>query len=168
MTIIDIVIIFWVAGSLISGVRMGFVYKMGTLIGFMIGLSVASRYTPTLAEQFAGGPITTAVIFLAILGLVSKLFGALAFVADKVFKFIAIIPFLKTFNRVLGGLISVVLTCALISSGLFIADKFSNGGEVSEQIHQSSVAITLMRLSVFYEPFLSDKLEDFYFEESGE
>ncbi len=162
MTLLDIGILIWLAVSLISGLKMGFIYKSGTCIGFLIGLVLASRWTPFLAQEWDAGPVFTAVIFLILLGLISKLFGLVAIAVNKLFKIVALLPFLKTFNRVFGGIISVFVTSFIISSGLFIADTFSDGGDVSDYIHQSDLAESTMKLSIFIQPLLSEKMEDFY------
>ncbi|MFH1426742.1 MAG: CvpA family protein [Candidatus Kerfeldbacteria bacterium] len=161
MNWLDIIIIVWLATSLISGVKAGFVYEVATLIGFFVGLWFASTWTPTVAEWFGGSPIQTAIVFIAILMFIANLFGLVGWIANKMFKIIAIIPFLKTFNRLLGGILSVIISCFIISAGLFVVDAHSDGGRASEYILESGASRSLLTLSVFYVPFLSDSLEDY-------
>ncbi len=161
MNWLDIVLIVWLTSSVITGVRLGFVYKFGSLIGLVIGMFLASAWTPDIAEPLGGGAIATAGVFLIILGLLSKFFGLFAKIIDKLFKFVTLIPGLKTMNRVLGGLIGLLITVIIASAGLYIADEFSGGDEISETIEASQVGSTLERLSVFYGPFLSSSLEEY-------
>jgi len=98
---------------------------------------------------------------LVILSIVSKLFGVLAWLIDKVFKLLSIIPFLKTFNRVLGGLLSVVITIFVISAVSFVANAFSHNGTVSTTVNQSVVASSVMPLSVLYAPLIADSLDSY-------
>lgn len=158
---LDIVLIVWLAASLISGARAGFIYKLGTFVGFIAGVWLSSRWTPEIAPSFGSGPVVTVVVFLVMVSLVSKLFGLAAWIVDKVFKVIAIIPFLKTFNRVLGGLLGVFITMFLISAGVYVADLFSRGGSVSQTIDQSRVARGLGSFSFVYAPFIADSLEQY-------
>ncbi|PJA94098.1 MAG: hypothetical protein CO132_00170, partial [Candidatus Kerfeldbacteria bacterium CG_4_9_14_3_um_filter_45_8] len=103
--ILNIIIIVWLGISLFSGLKLGFVYKAGTTIGFIFGVWLSSRWTPGVASWLGGSPLTVALVFLFFLSIMSKLFGGVAWLLDKVFKILALLPGLKSFNRVLGGLL---------------------------------------------------------------
>ncbi|OGY85888.1 MAG: hypothetical protein A2233_00130 [Candidatus Kerfeldbacteria bacterium RIFOXYA2_FULL_38_24] len=156
---LDILIIIWLGISLYSGLKMGFIYKAATTIGFFCGLWVASRYTPELAQKWHLGPWQMPFIFLLLMSLVSRVFGLAGWLINKLFHLVAILPFLKTFNRVLGGVLSLGLSCFVISSVLYVADIYAP--QSIDPVMQKSIAgRNLLKLSIFYKPFLSAKLDD--------
>ncbi|MBI2411138.1 MAG: CvpA family protein [Candidatus Kerfeldbacteria bacterium] len=167
MTTLDIALILWLTLSFFSGFRMGFIYKAGTVIGFGIGIIFASQYTPLLVGVHTS-PLKTAAVFFLILSLVSKCCGLIAWFINKLFNIIAIIPFLKTFNRLLGGVLGVMLSCFIASSVLFIAQSVVENQDmpgtsgIGTAIAKSTVSQRLLKLSIFYQPLLSEKLEDFF------
>lgn len=173
MQFLDIILIVLLAAALVSGIKRGFVYKIGTFVGLLLGIWFASRWTPFVTELFGGSVVMTIIVFLFILSLVSKLFGIVAWFIDKVFKIVALIPFLTTFNRVLGGILGVVTMSFILSATLYLAEAVSSAenvqqsaeqleqdNSISSVIHDSQTAQALLQLSVFYEPLLSEKLND--------
>lgn len=156
---LDVVILVWLAASLVSGLRMGFIYKVATIVGYFFGLWLASRYSAVLAEKWHLGPLQMPTVFFLILSTTSKIFGIAGFLFNKAFHLVARIPFIQTFNRVLGGALSVLLTMFIISSVLFIAQQYSPTNSISSTIAKSPLASGLVRLSVFYKPLLSEKLD---------
>ncbi len=169
MNWLSIIIFVWLALSFWSGLKTGFVYKAGTVIGFIAGLWFASRWTPGIAYFFGGGPITIAVVFLIILSLLSKLFGLGAWTLDKVFKILTIIPFLKTFNRIFGGMLSILISCFIISTGLFIVNSMATvagAKNITTIIEKSTIAASLLELKGVYKPLLSNTLSEYLDEAS--
>jgi len=155
------ILVLWLVVSLISGLRMGFVYKAGNLIGLIIGLYVASRFTPTIAPWFGGGVGALLSTFFLLLSLTSKLFSIVAWGADKLFSIARLLPFVSTANRMLGGLLSLAISTVFLSSLLYVLSSQSLSTTLQRTVDESSVAARLTSLSIFYKPILSHKLEDY-------
>lgn len=178
MNWLDWVIIIWLALSLVSGLRMGFIYKVGSLAGLLVGIWVASRFVAnSMASAEAIGIFRIVGTFLVVLAVVRFGFSCAAWLVNKIFHLVAIIPGLKSFNRLLGGVLSVVVSVFMISVILFITntaaqnlilnkanllDKIGvveRAEKVSREISKSSLSSSLLKLSVFYQPLISSRLD---------
>jgi uncharacterized membrane protein required for colicin V production len=140
---------------------MGFVYKAGNLIGLILGIWVASRYMPVVSGWFGGGVGASISAFFILLSLTSKLFSIIAWLIDKAFSIVRIIPFVTTFNRVLGAVLSVGITAIFLSVMLYVFQSLPISTEAQKTVTESSVAQSLISLSIFYKPILSHKLLDY-------
>jgi uncharacterized membrane protein required for colicin V production len=161
MNWLDIILIIWLISSLFSGFKMGFIYKLGSLIGLVAGLWVSSRFTPSVATWFGGGVFASMSAFFFLLSLTSHLFGLLAWGADKLFSIVRIIPFVTTINRALGAVLSVVVTAFFLSASLYVLSALPIQTGLESTIAESRIAQAVLKLSVLYKPVLSSKLEDY-------
>lgn len=159
MNWLDVIIIVWIIWSLFSGLKMGFIYKSASILGYVVGLWVASRYTPQLAEHWNLSALQLPTLFFLIMAAISKAFGLLAWIVDKIFKIVPLFPFLKTFNRVLGGLLGMVLAVFMASSLIYFANTYAPTDMVKNTITDSAIATRLLKLSIFYKPLISEKMD---------
>jgi len=115
MNILDWVIIGWLAIAFITGARLGLVYRVGHIVGLGLGVYLAVEYYDVVAG-WVGDSITANITAFIILFVgVAELAGIAAVLLDKFFHILSWIPFLKTANIVLGGLLSALTHCAIIS-----------------------------------------------------
>lgn len=177
MTLLDWFLIVWLLSSLISGLRFGLIAKLGALLGLVVGIYLASKWTANSLGDPNINIFGIGAKFLLILGVTRLAFGWIGWIVGKIFNLIAIIPGLKTMNRLLGGLLSVLVTSFMISSLLFFV--YTIGGHLVKQkgtvldkgnvvtraesavkiIDNSRSAASFMKLSVFYKPLLWGKME---------
>lgn len=148
---LDIVLLVWLLVALVMGTRAGFVYAAGRLIGLIVGVWLAGRWTPQLSSAFGTNTVTAVIIFLVLLSLLTKLGGLLAWVADKFFRILTIIPFLKTFNKVFGGVLGLLISIIIISIGVLGVQLFASETVVSETVSESAVASTIGEWSHLYD-----------------
>jgi membrane protein required for colicin V production len=113
MPLVDIIIIIILALFVWKGVRLGLIESLGGILGLFIGVFLASRYY----EQFAAilKPILLnseilgkVVGFLLIFIIVNRGVALIFWIVDKIFHIIAIIPFLKSINHLLGGIFGLL------------------------------------------------------------
>lgn len=161
MNWLDVILVLWLISSAISGLRMGLVYKLGTLVGLIAGLWISSRYTPSVATWLGGGVFASISAFFLLLSITTKIFGLLAWSADTLFSIVRIIPFVTTVNRVLGAALSVVISALFLSASLYVLQALPISTSLDTTIEESGVSKGLLKLTVFYKPLLSEKLEDY-------
>ena len=153
---LDIIFIIWLACSALGGFKMGFVYKLGSLIGLIISIYLAVRWTPGVIEYFGWGVFATITVFLILLSLLSKLFGIIAWGIDKIFHIAYIIPFLKTFNRLLGAALGVVVTILIISAGIALTNVFDFYQPLQRALNSSFVVPYIQSATQFLLPYLKE------------
>lgn len=122
MSLVNIIMLLTVLGFAGAGFSRGFIRTLASLIGMVFAVIVTAQiYIPVtqwlLPDSWTEAFWIQMVAFLILLGIASKLIGLLVGVVGKVFDVIAAIPFVKTFDRLLGivfGLIEGVLVVAAV------------------------------------------------------
>lgn len=147
---LDVFLLFWLLIALYMGTRAGFVYATGRLIGLALGVWLAGRWTPGLASAFGSHAVITVIVFLILLSLITTLGGLLAWVVDKFFHILTIIPFLKTFNKVFGGILGVCISAIIISMGVLAVQLFATHTAIATTVAESRIATTIGNWSRVY------------------
>lgn len=141
---------------------MGLIYKLGSLVGLVVGIWIASRLTASAAESIGVGALRMASIFFLILAAVRMVFGWAAYFVQKVFNIVAIIPGLKLMNRVLGAFLSTLSSLIVISTVLFIAHSFAATDTIQRTLDESLLGSQLLKVSIVAQPFFSDRLQTLF------
>lgn len=160
MTIFDFILLFVWAGFLFYGLFFGFIRTLGSLLGVIIGAWLAGLlYLDifNLVEPWFFGldNLGKIIVFLVLFLIIVKLVSLAVSVADRAFDIISIIPFLKTINRLLGGILGFfegVVVLGLALYGLALVSSFS--GTVGGWLVNSQVAYWLIKIIGLIVPFL--------------
>jgi membrane protein required for colicin V production len=108
MNILDWIIIGVLLFYLVSGFRAGFILKIGSLLGLILGIIIAGRNYQTVSGWFGGSILWDIAAFILIMVLVSVIVGFVAMVVNKIYNFAAIIPGFKLVNRLGGAIVGVI------------------------------------------------------------
>ncbi len=115
MNILDWAIVIWLVVAFLSGAKLGLVYRIGHFVGLVVGIWLAFTYGGEIVAWFGGGIYTTITVVLVLISGVSALGGILAKTLDKVFGIFSWIPFLRTANAILGGILSLIINIVVLS-----------------------------------------------------
>lgn len=115
MTWFEWILLAWLGIAILIGWRAGFIFTAGSLLGFLASLWVSKHYGGLVAEWAGGGAWGSVLSSVGVVLVVTKLGGLAALIIDKFAKITYIIPFVKTFNRLLGAVLSLV-THGLVAS----------------------------------------------------
>ncbi len=147
--IVNIGVVIIIVGSLLLGVKKGFIKQFLELLSFIVALLVAVLYSPVLARYFPIYRMNTVAIHISslerivnyrlnsIIWFVILFIGVslLLIVVKLLINTLGELPVLKIFNRFLGGcfgvvngVIIVVIISLMLSSAFFI-----NGKEIKEK-----------------------------------
>ncbi|PKL72406.1 hypothetical protein CVV26_01940 [Candidatus Kuenenbacteria bacterium HGW-Kuenenbacteria-1] len=159
MSLIDVIIIIVLLLFLIAGFRLGFIRSIGALIGFIVGIFVATFYYDVLANLFlplflGNLKIAQIISFIFILVLASSLVGFIFHIIDRVFKIVAIVPFLKTFNNFIGGIFSLIEGVLILGIILYLF-----GSYFQQFLINSTIAPILIKMAGILIPFLPEGLK---------
>jgi len=164
MVIADFIIILFLAAFLVYGWKSGLISVIGRIAGIFIGAFIAGQYYTEVAAYFAkisfgSDMLQNAIGFIVLFGISSQLVGLIFYSLDKVFNAVAIIPGLKSINRLGGAVLGVVEGVLVISVVLYIAYLFPFSSVLDEFIHGSEWAHFFIGLSNIIGPFIPDSLE---------
>jgi membrane protein required for colicin V production len=163
MSALDIIILFVLALFIWKGIRMGLIESVGGIIGLFVGAFMAGRYYGQAAEMlkgllFGSEMLATILGFLLVFIVVNRAVALLFWVVDKIFNIIAIIPFLKTFNRMLGGLFGLIEGLLFMGIIIFFLLLLPFTGSVDRAVSDSRFAGIFATVGKLADPFLPDQL----------
>ncbi len=146
MTLFDIILIIIIAMFGVNGFRSGALRTIGSVVGFIAGLTIANRYYGDIATWIApmiGGQVLLAkvIVYPLLVVVISKVIGLLCWLVGKMFGFI---PLLGTFNLVIGAFIGALEATLILGLALTLLVRYPSISVVTEEVSRSSVAPQLM------------------------
>lgn len=146
MTLFDIVLILIIAMFGVAGFRSGALRTIGSVVGFIVGLTIANRYYGDIANWAApmiGGQLLLAkvIVYPLLVVVISKVIGLAFWLVGKIFGFI---PLLGTFNLVIGAFIGILEATLILGLALTLLMRYPSISVVTEEVSRSSVAPQLM------------------------
>ena len=159
MNIVDISLLVALGGFILYGFWFGIIHMVGALLGVVVGAVAAGRLYLPVANWIAplvGGNLNLAKIigFTIVFILVNKLVGLLFWFIEKIFKFISVIPFLKTFNRLLGAALGLLEGTLVLGLVVYFASRFPVSAVSQTLMGDSSVAHALLPVGSILAPLL--------------
>lgn len=164
MTTLDLIILITLFGFLWFGFWFGLIHALGGLVGTVAGAWLAGHFYASLAapiEQLFSyqGPWLKLASFLGIFILANRLVGFGFYLFDKSFAFLIRLPFLKTIDRMAGGILGIVEGALVIGLTLFlITNHLSMPEIVSAAISASRVAFGLQAFALILVPLLPEAI----------
>ena len=165
MSFIDIVILVALAGFVWKGVKLGLIEAIGGIIGLFVGAYMAGLYYDEAATMLKGlllGSETLAVIlgFLLVFIVVNRAIAIIFWLIDRIFHIIAIIPGLKTLNRLLGGIFGLLEGLLFIGIIVYVLSFFPLTDGLSKSVEKSKFSGVMATVGKISDPFLPDSLKN--------
>lgn len=165
MSIFDVVLIIVLFGFIFYGLFFGFIRTLGGLIGVFVGAFLASRFYLSVsdwADQWFFGyyNLGKIAVFFILFSLISKLTSFAFYFIDRIFNIISIIPFLKTFNRLLGAILGFLTGSLCLGLFVYVASRYSLVGNwLGDNLVNSQVAPFFLKFGDFLVPLLPEILK---------
>ncbi len=130
MSVFDTILLFILAGFIFYGLFFGLIRTIGAFLGVIVAAFLASHFYLMIAQWltpffFGYNNLGKVLVFIFLFALVNRLVGFLFYLLDKTFNFFAIIPFLKTFNRLGGALLGFITGSLSIGLVLYVASRYA-------------------------------------------
>lgn len=159
MSYVDLAILVLLGGFTLFGLWFGVIHMVGSIVGLVAGAVVSGWYYDPVAHWFAGwlgGSLNfwRFVSVFIVYVLVNRAVGLIFWIIEKIFKFISVIPFLKTFNRLLGaglGLIEGTFVCGL---AVWFAARLPFSASFTAALTASPMAKALVGVGAVLAPLL--------------
>lgn len=149
MPIFDVILFVILTIFTVWGFFFGFIQSFGSLTGLILGVFIANKYYLILTNWLSFIPISETAIkiiaFFTILILISKLTGLAFYFIDKFFHLISIIPFLKTINRISGGILGLIEGLLIIGAFLYVIHNYSISLLPAEMLSDSKLTPILLK-----------------------
>lgn len=160
MSIFDTTLLIILSGFVFYGLFFGLIRTIGSLLGAVIGAVLASRFYLVVFEMvepvFLGRDnVGKVIVFIVLFSLINRLVGFAFYLLDKMFGFISIIPFLKTFNRLGGAILGFVTGGVFLGMIIYVSSKYSFIEHwFGKWLVDSEMAPFLLKFVDFLLPFL--------------
>lgn len=149
MPIFDIILLIILVLCVAWGLSLGFVGALGYVVGLIVGIISAGQFYPIVTTYISpyipivSENIINILSFFVVLSVISKL---VSFIIDRIFGLISIIPFVKTFNRLLGALLGLIGGVIVTGALIYMMSRFPIATFFEEMITNSKLAPTLLML----------------------
>lgn len=163
MLIADIVILLIIALFVWKGVRMGLIESFGGIIGVFAGAFFAGRYYELGADLiarflFGSQSLAKILAFVLIFIIINRACALIFHLVGQVFNVIAIIPFLKTFNRLLGGILGLVEGLIFVGVLVLFLNSIPLTIGIQEKVSKSKFNSSLKVVGKIAIPLLPDSI----------
>lgn len=164
MLLLDIVIVIVIVGFVFKGLKLGLIEAIGGIVGIIVGIIAANYYYAGVADWLYGF-IKNALVcgvggYLLTFIVANRLVVLVFHIINKMFNIIAIIPFLKAFNHLLGAVFGLIEGALIIGIILYIITILPFGEKLISPETSSKFAPQLIKLGSMVEPFLPERLKE--------
>ncbi len=164
MTFLDLILILAVFAFVLAGLWFGLVHTLGALIGTVLSVLVAGRYYDAWGKAAAGiffgnVNLSRTIMFVVIMILVNRLIGLVFWIIEKIFKVVSVIPLMKTFNSIFGGLLGFGEGVFVVGGALYIAARYPITATFGASLSNSSVGLWLLHAFGILVPLLPEAVK---------
>jgi len=160
---LDLVLLITLGGFVLAGFWFGIIHMAGALLGMVAGVWVAGHYNGAVTDWLANitgwnANFLRIAAFVLTYAIAARLVGFAMLLVQKVFDFISIIPFLKTFNRLLGAALGFLEGALAIGLALYFASRFPINAEFTTLLAASIYAPRFQIVGSILTPLLPDAI----------
>lgn len=157
----ELALLIMLGGFVLYGLWFGLIHAFGALVGVIAGAFIAGRlFEPvagTLIWLFGGNSnLAKIVVFFFLFVIVNRLVGFGFSLVERVFKIIAIIPFLTSINRLAGAVFGFLEGSLVLGGALMLATAFPVSDALTQAITTSRIAAYLLSIASIIIPLLPE------------
>jgi uncharacterized membrane protein required for colicin V production len=141
------------------GFKKGFLESLGSIIGIIVAVIIASRYFPVVATWFGDSNFSKVIAFILIFSVSIKIVSLMFWVFGKIFRIITILPFVSSFDKLLGLILGLVEGIFVLSVILHFLLKYPLNDWLLWQMSISSVASVLLVIGSVFVPLFPEALK---------
>ncbi|MFA6130752.1 MAG: CvpA family protein [Patescibacteria group bacterium] len=141
LEVIDIILVVLFALFALAGFHYGFIRTAGSLAGLILGVLGGSYLVSWLADRF--GALQTGwgsiLLFIVTILCISSIVSWLVELLDELVDILSIIPFLKTINKILGGIVGFLEGVIALLAIAYLAESYLPEGFLRASIMGSQI-----------------------------
>lgn len=163
MSFFDLVLVIIIGGFGLFGLWFGLVHTLGSLLGTIAGVYLASRFYEPVANWIVqytgwGANISKTITFIIAFILITRLVGFIFWLIEKAFSIVTKLPFIKSIDKISGLIFGLLEGAFVVGMALFFFTRFPLGPKFMEGLAQSHVAPPLVKMASILWPLLPDAL----------
>ncbi|MBI4138858.1 CvpA family protein [Candidatus Uhrbacteria bacterium] len=143
LTVLNILLVLFLVGFISLGFKDGLIQTFGRLVGAVIGFIAARSWSSWISGVLAIAlPMGWArfIAFVVVFGVASRVVGIVFHLVDAALRIVTFLPFIKTVNKLLGGVLGIVEGVLMIGGVLWAISTYQTFPAVVALIQQSPLA----------------------------
>ena len=154
MTFLDLILGLLLFGFMLGGLWFGLIHMIGAVVGLVASTLVAGHYASLPVTFLGSSNLARVGVFFIIMVLVNRVIGIIFWVIEKAFKIVAVIPFMKTFEKILGGVLGLAEGVVVFGGVLYLAARYPLSDTFSKALATSKLALWLIKAFGIFAPLL--------------
>ena len=163
MSIFDMALLIIISGFALFGLWFGLVHTLGSLIGTVFGVYLASRYYEPVANWIIsfsgwGQNYVKVIIFIVSFLLITRLVGFIFWIMEKFLTIFTRMPFVHGLDRLLGAIFGVLEGAVVVGVSLYFISRFPISLSFMDGLAHSQLAPPLVKIASILVPLLPEAL----------
>ncbi len=163
MSTLDIALLVIIGGFGLFGLWFGLIHTLGSLIGTVFGVYLASRYYEPAANWLINltgwdANISRVVIFILAFIVINRLVGLAFWIVDRILSLVTRLPFIRSINRLFGLIFGLLEGALVIGIIFYFIARFPVGDRFMALVAQSQVIPPTVKLAALLWPLLPDAI----------
>ncbi len=163
MSFFDIALLVIISGFALFGLWFGLVQTLGSLVGTIFGVYLASRYYEPLANwviHFTGWSqnYVKVIIFIVSFMLIARLVGFVFWLMEKFLSIFTKMPFIHGLDRILGLVFGLLEGSIIVGVSLYFIARFPISLSFMAGMEHSRVAPYLVQIASILIPLFPEAL----------
>lgn len=164
MELVDIILLLTIGAFALAGIWFGFVHTLGSLIGTVLGIYLATRYFEILAGWLVkvfgfGGNAPKVIAFIVAFFVINRLVGFGFWFLEKFIGFLTRLPFIRSLNRLLGLLLGAAEGVITVGAAIYFIERFPLSLPFMSQLANSRVAPYTVGVATILLPLVPEAIK---------
>ncbi|MEK7680617.1 MAG: CvpA family protein [Patescibacteria group bacterium] len=164
MSIFDIVLIIIISGFGLFGLWFGLLHTVGSLLGTVFGVYLASRYYEPIANWVINFTSwnqnhVKVVIFVIVFLIIARLVGFVFWIMQKVLSIFTKLPFIRGLDKIAGLIFGIFEGALVVGISLYFISRFPLGSFFMNALGESQFAPPLVKLASILVPLFPEALK---------
>jgi membrane protein required for colicin V production len=164
MEFIDIILLLIIGGFGLAGIWFGLIHTLGSLVGTLLGVYIASRYYEVLADWLQSifgwvGNTPKVIVFIVAFLVINRLVGFGFWFLEKFFSIFTRLPFVRSLNRLLGlifGISEGIITVGIV---IYFIERFPLSLPYMSHLANSQIAPYTVGIATLLLPLIPEGLK---------
>lgn len=164
MSLFDIILLCIIAGFGLFGLWFGLISTLGSIVGTILGVYLASRwYVPVadwLIKTTGWSPnFSKVVIFIIVFLIINRLVGFVFYIVGKLLRVVTRLPFIKGLDRLLGLAFGILEGLIVLGIIFYFINKFPVSPKFMTMIAESKIAPYTLAVASLLWPLIPPALK---------
>ncbi len=164
MSMFDIILLVVLGGFALFGFWFGFIHTLGSLLGTILGVYLASRYYQPVADWLVnitgwsdnGARVITFIVAFII---INRLIGFLFWIANKFLGLITRLPFIRSIDRLLGAVLGFFEGVVTIGMIFYFIERFPLSEQLMKMVVESTIVPKTVAVAAILLPLVPEALK---------